>query len=210
MNILIVGASRGIGRELVVQALSAGHVVTAFARHPERLVANHDRLRKLKANVLDPVSVLEAVAGQDAVVLVLGKGTPWEPPPDLFLRGTQNVLEAMAATGVRRLVCVTGIGAGDSRGHGGLLYDTLLRGFMIRGLYDDKDRQEALVQASDTDWTIVRPGFLNNGPLTGEYRALTDLEGVAAGGISRADVAHFILQELATSRYLRRCPLLTA
>jgi putative NADH-flavin reductase len=210
MNILIVGASRGIGQQLVVQALSGGHAVTAFARHPERIVASHDRLRKVKANVLDPVSVLEAVAGQDAVVLVLGKRTPWEPPPDLFLRGTQNVLEAMAATGVRRLVCVTGIGAGDSRGHGGLLYDTLFRSLMIKGLYDDKDRQEALVQASDTDWTLVRPGFLTNGPLTGEYRALTDLEGVTAGGISRADVAHFILQELATARYLRRCPLLTA
>jgi putative NADH-flavin reductase len=208
MKLLIVGASRGIGQQLVIQALSAGHDVTAFARHPERIVARHDRLRKVKGNVLDPLAIGDAIAGQDAVVCSLGQSTPWESPPDLFSRGTQLILDAMTSSGVRRLICVTGIGAGDSRGHGGVLYDRFLRGFMTKRMYDDKDRQEALIEASDTDWTIVRPGFLNNGPLTGEYRPLTELEGVTAGSISRADVAHFILQELATRRYLRRCPLL--
>lgn len=209
MKLLIVGASRGIGQQLIVQALGAGHAVTAYARHPERIVASHDRLRKVKANVLDAVDLAAALAGQDAVVLTLGKRTPWEPPPDLFARGTANVLAAMADAGVRRLVCVTGIGAGDSRGHGGLVYDWFFRNLLIRRLYDDKDHQEALVQASDTDWTIVRPGFLTDGPLTGEYRALTDLTGVSAGPISRADVAHFIVRELATARFLRCAPLLT-
>jgi putative NADH-flavin reductase len=209
MKLLIVGASRGIGQQLVIQALSAAHDVTAFARHPERIVARHDRLRKAKGNVLDPLAIGDAMAGQDAVACSLGQSTPWEPPPDLFSRGTKLILDAMASASVRRLICVTGIGAGDSRGHGGAVYDWFLRGFVMRRMYDDKDRQEALIEASDTDWTIVRPGFLNNGPLTGEYRPLTELEGVTAGSISRADVAHFILQELATRRYLRRCPLLT-
>ena len=209
MKLLIVGASRGIGQQLVVQALSAGHDVTAFARHPERIVARHDRLRKVKGNVLDPLAIGEAVAGQDAVVCSLGQSTPWEPPPDLFSRGTQCLLDAMTSAGVVRLVCVTGIGAGDSRGHGGAVYDWLFRGLITRRMYDDKDRQEALIEASDTDWTIVRPGFLNDGPMTGEYRALNDLKGITAGAISRADVAHFILLELATRSYLHQHPLLT-
>lgn len=209
MKILVLGASRGVGLQLIVQGLSAGHSITAFARHPEAIAASHDRLRKLKGNVLDPEAVGRAVAGQDAVVCTLGKRTPWEPPPDLFSRGTAILLEAMTASGVRRLVCVTGIGAGDSRGHGGVLYDRLFRGLIIKRMYDDKDRQEALVEASGLDWTIVRPGFLTNGPATGEYRALTDLAGVSAGAISRADVAHFILQELALGRYVHRHPLLT-
>jgi putative NADH-flavin reductase len=89
------------------------------------------------------------------------------------------------------------------------VYDRLFRGLMIKRMYDDKDRQEALIEASDADWTIVRPGFLTNGPLTGQYRVLTDLDGITAGAISRADVAHFILQELQTGRYLRHAPLLT-
>lgn len=209
LNLLIVGASRGIGQQLVVQALSAGHAVTAYARHPECILARHDRLRKVVGDVLDPVRIAEAMAGQDAVVCTLGKKTPWEPPPDLFSRGTQHLLDAMRACGVRRLVCVTGIGAGDSRGHGGFLYDYFFRGLVIRGMYDDKDKQEALVRASDVEWTIVRPGFLTNGPLTSQYRAVTDLDGVTAGAISRADVAHFILQEIATGRFLCHTPLLT-
>jgi putative NADH-flavin reductase len=69
--------------------------------------------------------------------------------------------------------------------------------------------QEALVRASGLDWTIVRPGFLTNGPLTGRYRALTDLHGAKARRISRADVAHFIVEELSTNRYLKQAPLLT-
>jgi putative NADH-flavin reductase len=119
------------------------------------------------------------------------------------------MLDAMKKTGVRRLVCITGIGAGDSRNHGGFLYDRLLQPLLLKKVYDDKDRQEALIKASDVDWVIVRPGFLTNGPETGEYRVLTDLEGVTAGKISRADVAHFMLNELDSNKYLRQTPLIT-
>ena len=209
-DILIVGASRGIGLQVVLQALTAGHTVTALARHPENIVASHDRLRKVRGDILDADSMAAAVAGQDAVVCTIGKKTPWDQRSDLFSRGTDTLLRAMRSAGVRRLVCVTGIGAGDSRGHGGFVYDTLFRSGLLKGMYDDKDRQEALIRASDTDWTIVRPGFLTNGPVTGNYKALTDLTGVTAGGISRADVAHFVLQELADNRYVRLSPLVTS
>jgi putative NADH-flavin reductase len=111
---------------------------------------------------------------------------------------------------VRRLICVTGIGAGDSRGHGGFLYDRIVNPLLLKTIYQDKDRQEALIRASHTDWTMVRPGFLTNGPRTGSYRVLTDLKGVTAGRISRADVAHFMLAELAANRYLGQTPLLTS
>lgn len=209
MNILIIGASRGIGQRVVVQALGNGHHVTAFARHPEHLIATHARLRKVKGNVLDPAALDDALAGQDAVVCTLGKKTPWEPPPDLFSRGTDLLLQAMARSGVRRLVCVTGIGAGETRGHGGLLYDHVVFPLVLRRIYADKDRQEALVRASDTDWTLVRPGFLTDGPLTGDYRVLTDLAGIRAGAISRADVAHFIIDALVHGRCIGQAPLLT-
>lgn len=209
MNLLVIGASRGIGLRLVVQALGGGHRVTAFARHPEAIVAVHERLKKVRGNVLDPEALRAALDGQDAVVVVLGKKTPWDAPPDLFSRGTQMVLDAMALAGVTRLVCVTGIGAGDTRGHGGLLYDGLMLPLLLSKMYADKDRQEALVRASSIDWTLVRPGFLTDGPLTGDYRALTDLKGVKAGSIARADVAHFILDALEHHRWIGEAPLLT-
>jgi len=208
MNILIVGATRGIGRQLLEQALTSGHNVTALVRNLQRLATQHVRLRVIKGDILDSNSVALAMAGQEAVCCTIGVKAPW-PRVTVFSEGTKNLLQAMKLTGVKRLICVTGIGAGDSRGHGGFIYDYLFRPLLARTIYVDKDRQESLIKTSDVDWTIVRPGFLTNGPLTKNYRMLTDLTGVTAGRISRADVAHFILNEIESKQYLRQTPLLT-
>jgi putative NADH-flavin reductase len=208
MKILIVGATRGIGRQVLDQALAAGHAVTALVRDTRRLDAQHDRLKVVQGDVLDANAVALAMAGQEAVCCSLGVKVPWFYV-NVFSDGTRNLLDAMKKTGARRLVCVTGIGAGDSMGHGGFLYDRLFLPFLLRTIYADKDRQESMIKASDADWVIVRPGFLTNGPLTGRYRAITNLSGVTAGWISRADVAHFILQQLVAPSHLRQTPLLT-
>lgn len=208
MKLLIIGATRGIGLQLLEQALQAGHVVTALARHPQKLSRQHERLRVTAGDILDGPLVQQAVAGQEAVCLTIGVGVTWKPVT-VFSQGTRNVLAAMAEHGVRRLICVTGIGAGDSKGHGGFLYDRLFNPLLLKTIYQDKDRQEALIKASDTGWTIVRPGFLTNGPFTGNYRVITDLRGVTARKISRADVAHFMLEELSANRYVGQTPLLT-
>lgn len=208
MNILMVGVTRGIGRRLLEQALASGHVVTALVRDPRRLALHHERLRVITGDIRDANAVALAMAGQNAVCCTIGVRAPW-PRVTVFSQGTGNLLMAMKKFGVRRLICVTGIGAGDSKGHGGFFYDALILPFLFRTVYADKNRQEALIKASDVDWTIVRPGFLSNGPLTKNYRILTDLAGVTAGRISRADVAHFILQELEANQYLRQTPLVT-
>ena len=208
MKLLIIGASRGIGRQLLEQALQAEQTVTAMTRHPEKLPGQQEGLKVMAGDILDPQQVQQAVAGQEAVCLSIGIGVTWKPVR-VFSQGTEDVLAAMAEHRVKRLICVTGIGAGDSEGHGGFLYDRIFKPLLLKTIYEDKNRQEALIKASDMDWTIVRPGFLTNGPRTGKYRVLTDLTGVTAGKISRADVAHFMLQELATNRYLRQTPLVT-
>jgi putative NADH-flavin reductase len=208
VNLLIIGATRGIGLQLLEQALQTGHTVTALVRNPQRLTKEHERLRVIMGDILEPETVRRATAGQEAVCVTIGIGITWKPVT-VFSQGTLNVLEAMRQQGLRRLICVTGIGAGDSQGHGGFLYDRLFNPLLLRTIYEDKDRQEALIQASETDWTIVRPGFLTNGPLTKKYRVITNLSGVTAGKISRADVAHFILEELAANRYVGQTPLLT-
>ena len=211
MNILIVGATRGIGRQLLEQALASGHAVTALVRNPQRLAIQHERLKVIKGDILDSDSVARAMTGQDAVCCTIGVKAPWIRIT-VFSEGTKNLLQAMNKTGVKRLICVTGIGAGDSKGHGGFLYDYLFLPFINKPIYADKDRQESLIKASDVDWTIVRPGFLTNGPLTKNYRMLTNMTGVTAGRISRADVAHFILKEFESKQYLslRQTPLLTS
>jgi putative NADH-flavin reductase len=209
MNIVIVGATRGIGRQLLEQTLTSGHTVTALVRNPQELSTQRERLKIIQGDILDSDSVSLAMTGQDAVCCTIGVKIPWIRVT-VFSEGTKNLLQAMERSGVKRLVCVTGIGAGDSKGHGGFLYDSIFLPFLLRTIYADKDRQESLIKASGVDWTIVRPGFLTNGPLTENYRILTNMAGVTAGRISRADVAHFMLKTLESKHYLRQTPLLTS
>jgi putative NADH-flavin reductase len=207
MHISIMGANRGVGFQLLTQALEVGHTVTALVRDPRKLTAEHQNLNVVKGDIRDPESVERATTGQDAICSCIGIG-PTRKPVTVFSEGTQNVLRAMHKTGVNFLVCVTGIGTGDSRNHGGFLYDKLFKPLVLKTVYEDKDRQETLLKESDVDWIIVRPGFLTNGPKRGRYQAITDLTGVKAGKISRADVAHFILVQLASPTFLRQTPLL--
>jgi putative NADH-flavin reductase len=102
----------------------------------------------------------------------------------------------MEGSGIRRLLCITGIGAGESKGHGGFLYDRIVQPILLDEIYKDKTRQEEIVRQSGLDWTIFRPGALNNGPLKGTYKEFTDLSGITIGSISRADTAHCLLAHL--------------
>jgi putative NADH-flavin reductase len=208
MKLLIIGATRGIGRRLVKEALDEGHTVSALVRNPARLPLSHDRLKVVKGDIRDRAAVKRAIEDQHTVCITIGIG-PTRKPVSVFSEGARNVIEAMTPSAAKQLICVTGIGAGDSKNHGGFFYDRIINPLFLKTIYEDKDRQEALVRASNLDWVIVRPGFLTNGPLTGTYRVLVDLEGARAGKISRADVAHFILNELKEKQYLSKTPLLT-
>ncbi len=208
MKIAVIGASRGIGLEVVKQALERGHEVTALLRDPAKLELEHPRLHKIRGDVGKPADVRAALSGQDAVCTCVGVN-PTRKPVELFSRGARNVLAALQDAPATKFIAVTGIGAGDSRGHGGFFYDRILQPLLLGTIYADKDREEELIKASSADWLIVRPGFLTNGPRTGIYRAITDLSGVTAGRISRADVADFILNQLETPSLFKQTPLLT-
>jgi putative NADH-flavin reductase len=208
MRLLVIGATRGIGMRLVESALDENHTVTALVRNPERLTVNHDRLNVIKGDIRDREAVSRAVENQNAVCITIGIN-PTRKPVTVFSQGAKTVIDAMADSAVNQLICVTGIGAGDSKGHGGFFYDRIFNPLLLKSIYEDKDRLEALVRNSNLEWVIVRPGFLTNGPFTGTYRVLVDLDGVRAGKISRADVAHFILSEIRTKAYRLKTPLLT-
>lgn len=146
-NVLVIGASRGVGLETVKQALEAGHAVRAFARSANRIQLQHERLEKVEGDALSRRDVEAALDGVDAVIQTLGV----QPAPKLLLRrtrlfsdATRILVEPMERNGVRRLVCLTGFGAGDSRNQGGLVYDTAFNLF-LRRVYDDKNLQEYLI-----------------------------------------------------------------
>jgi NAD(P)H-binding len=84
----------------------------------------------------------------------------------------------MTRNDVRRLVCITALGVGDSRGHGGFVFDRLFLPLLLSHAYKDEDRQEAAIRASSLDWVVVRTAMLTNDPARGSVRAVTDLAGV--------------------------------
>jgi putative NADH-flavin reductase len=208
LHILVIGGTSGIGLETVKFALDRGHTVTAMARRPERMTLTHERLETIKGDILDGEGVKAAVQGHDAIVTAIGVGLT-RKPVSVFSQGTRNVLVAMQAAGIDRLIAVTGIGAGDSRGHGGFWYDRILQPLLLKTMYEDKDREEALIRASHTNWTIVRPGFLNDDASETRYRVISDLDGITSGDIARADVAHFIVAALEARSFLGTTVLLT-
>jgi putative NADH-flavin reductase len=168
----------------------------------------HERLDVVKGDVQDLGSVKATLADNDTVVFAVGIG-PTRKPVSVFSQGIANVHEAMRDLGVRRIIAVTGIGAGNSRGHGGFIYDNITQPLFLKTNYADKDRAEALILESDTDWTIVRPGLLNDDAAETQYRVISDMQGITSGDISRADVAHFILATLESQSYLGATVLLT-
>ncbi len=121
MKVLILGATGSVGRHLLSQALARGHEVTALVRDESKLGTTHERLHIIVGDALDPVTVDGAVLGQESVVFSLGRSAH-RKPTTLFSDATRVLIRAMENHDVRRLVCITGIGAGDSKGHGGFLY----------------------------------------------------------------------------------------
>ncbi|MGI9387913.1 MAG: NAD(P)-dependent oxidoreductase, partial [Methyloligellaceae bacterium] len=105
-------------------------------------------------------------------------------------------------------IAVTGIGAGDSRGTGGPLYARFFQPLFLGQIYADKDLEEKIIKDSDLDWVIVRPGFLTRLPKTGRYQASADRKDWRGGFITRADVAEFLIDQVASDEFVHKTPLL--
>jgi putative NADH-flavin reductase len=207
-KILVLGATGGTGRLIVSQALARGYDVAALVRSAEK-ASDLKGAQLIVGDARDEMAVREALKGRDAVVSALG--TPASPFHEVTLlsTATRALVSAMKAERVSRLVCITGMGAGDSAGHGGFLFDNLIFPLLLRKVYADKNRQEAIVRDSGLDWVLVRPAVLNDKPGRGTIRALTDLSDVHGGTISREDVARFVLDQLHVDAWLHRSPLIT-
>ena len=207
-KILVLGATGGTGRLIVEQAVARGHDVAVLVRSAEK-AKDLKGAKIIVGDARDETALRQAVKDRYAVVSALG--TPASPFKEVTLlsTATRALVKAMEAENVSRLVCITGIGAGDSAGHGGFLFDNVIFPLLLRKVYADKDRQEAIVKKSGLAWTLVRPSILNNKPGRGAIKALEDLSAFHGGSISRQDVAKFVLDQLSADAWLRRTPLIT-
>lgn len=204
MNLLIFGASGGTGQCLVKQALAAGHQVTAFTRTPAKVSLQHPTLNVVAGDILNYDSVAAAMPGHDAVLSALGvylfhKNT-------VLSDGTHNILRAMEAHSIRRFVCESALGIGDSRDQTSLFVEFVFYPLVLRHFFPDKERQELAIRQSGLDWVIVRPGRLTNGKRAGNYRHGFSPHEKIKGAVSRADTAEFMLQQLTDDTYLHQTP----
>lgn len=209
MKLIIFGSTGGTGRQIVTQALEQGHDVTAFARNPERLDQKHEKLQVIKGDVLDFDSVERAIQGQDAVLCTLGLSAIWDKS---YLRanGTKNIIRAMKKTGVKRFICQSSAGVGDSSDTLPFLMKYFIVPFILRRVWADHELQENYVKESQLDWIIARPAALTDGEHTGSYQhGYTSDNKTVTSKISRADTADFMLKQLENNDYLHKTPCIS-
>lgn len=205
MRIVIFGANGPTGRLLTDQALESGHDIVAFTRRPGEFPVVHDRLTTMGGDVYDPAAVERAVSGADAVLSTLG--VPFTRKPiTTYSAGVANIVTAMNRHGVRRIAVVSS-SAVDPHPYAdaGFLFNRVLQPFITgvlgRTLYADMRAMEALLTASDLEWTIVRPSGLFDLPHRTDY---TMAEGRAEGRFTaRSDLAACLLRLAETDHHVR-------
>lgn len=193
MRLIVFGATGGVGKQVVEQALAAGHTVSALARNPSAIAQTHERLTVIKGDVLELATYAAAMQGQDAVISALGIAA--KAPTALFSAGISNIMDAMKSAHVRRLLAVSANGLDPGPLWQQIIAKPLLH-YFFKYTYDDLARMEILIRQSDLDWTIARPPRLVDTPHTGQYQMAVNKHLTRGYKIARADVADYLVQHM--------------
>jgi len=196
MKLIVFGATGKTGNLVVEQALAAGHEVAAVARRPAAITVQHQRLEVIRGDVLELSTFEHAITGKDAVISALGSAG--RAPTTLYSTGSANIVRAMQAASVRRLLSISASGFDPGPFFQRVAAKLILQPLFGNG-YADMARMEAELSKSDLDWTVIRPPMLTNGPRTGEYRTAVKKHLSAGWAISRANLADYIVTHLADS-----------
>ena len=203
MKVIVFGASGSVGCLTVERLLTDGHEVTAFARRPSALAISHPRLNLVAGDATNSEEVREAIAAQDAVIVTLGSGKSLSSK--VRSQGTGIIVQAMQSCGIKRLICQSTLGAGDSWSNLNFFWKRIMFGLLLRPVFLDHQHQEQWVRESGLDWTIVRPSAFTNDAADGKYRV--DIPAGESGlklKISRADIADFLAECLRDSQFVHR------
>lgn len=191
MKLVIFGATRGTGKQVMEQALQAGHDVTVVVRRPVEIM--HERLNIVRGDVMKLSEFERAMAGQDVVVSSLGVAN--REPTNLYSQGITNIINAMRDAKIHRLICLSASGFDPGPLWQRVIARPLLN-FAFKYGYDDMKRMENIVRESGLDWTIIRPPRLTDGARTGSYQIAVNRHLTSGWKISRADLADYIVKHL--------------
>jgi len=197
LNILVIGANGGVGKQTVEIALNAGHKVTALLRNPANLAISHTNLEIIKGDVMYPETFEDHLENKDAIISALGVNAT-SKPTTLYSQGNKNLLDAMKSKGVRRalFISASAIEISPVLSFYVRLAEKYIVQKLLRYMYDDLRIMEDLVKESDIDWTIMRPPRLTNKPVTGNYRFAINSFLKNCLSISRADLAHYMINNI--------------
>ena len=207
-RLLVLGANGPTGRRTVQQALARGYDVQALTRHPATFPLQHGRLQVVAGDATDDGVVDAAVAGTDAVICTIGTSFTRQPV-EVYSTSARLLVESMGRHRKRRLIVVTSGGVDTSHqpeGIVGRLSRSVMRDHLGRTVYDDMEKMESTVSASDLDWTIVRPPGLTDEPGTGYAVAETSIDGPF---LSRDDLARMLLDQLDDDQFTRKVAAVT-
>ena len=208
MKLTLLGATGSVGRQLLTQALTAGHPVIVLVRQPDTLGDLRARVTVVQGDATDAAAVARAVAGADAVLSTLGhrKGSP----KDVLAQGITHTIAAMQQHGVRRLVVLANTSLSDTGDQPtfGQRSRQALMGLAAGEINQDHAAQARLIADSGLDWTIVRAALLSNGPQSGRYQ-VGKLDRTTGSRIARADVADFMLTCATQDTYRQSMPVIS-
>ncbi|RUT69598.1 NAD(P)-dependent oxidoreductase [Flavobacterium cupreum] len=207
MKIAVIGAGAGIGLQTVIQALQKGHTVTALSTNISA-IPDHELLTKINGSATTITDLKKAIKDSDAVLITVG--TKNKKATTLFSDIAKTLVTATAELNfLSPVLIITGFGAGESKKYLNFFMRTVIKLF-LKEQYIDKTLMEEIIVNSAVNWEIVRPVMLTNGPLIRSYKSLPELKkGMKTGKISRADVAHFLVNEAENTRYLMQFVTLT-
>lgn len=204
-KIIIFGATGGTGVELVKQSIDQGYDVSVFVRkNTDSLKKYIDQVTVYYGDAKDYVSVNKAIVGKDAVLVALG-AIPGKKDNILSI-STSNIVRSMQENGLKRLIVETGAGLIEDKKMLSSMWRVISLLPPMKIMFDDKRGQEKTVRSSNLDWVIVRPVNLTNDILTNKYQSGQSMKIKLSSKISRADVANFMVKQLASDEWLHKLP----
>jgi putative NADH-flavin reductase len=205
-SVIVFGGTGAIGRLVVEDLLDLNYEVKVFTRQISNAIGS-ERVTFIHGNVLDYASVEESISSEDIVIISLGFNNS---TLDTMSKGTENILRTMNKKNCKRVVCVSAQGAGDSWDHMPDSFKEMVNGDeILRASFMDHSIQESLVKAQNVDWTIVRPTEVVDTPIQGKKYIVNDFNADLVFQISKVDVAHFIVSEIANPKYLKQVAMIT-